>query len=273
MKRILSLTDFSELAETGVVTAFELAKEAVIIYHKLEKDALMSLSLEQSQRLDFLNTPSQADCFERWKVLAKEKATKAQAIFSADDLLSKVGEIVEQLDIDLIVMGSTGAGGKEAYIWGSNTERVVQSVHCPVLVVKGPMQDFRLDSIVFASSFDQQEKDVLEYALKLIQPEADAMIHLLSIDTSSYFAQTTQVMQAAMKDFVEVAKPWATKRHFYKDASIDSGIRNFMEEVKPDLLIMSNKFNKPLKYAFTGNQAIRMVNHSDFPVLTIDYKD
>lgn len=170
-------------------------------------------------------------------------------------------------------MGSSVAGGKKEYVWGSNTEKIVKHVDIPVMVIKKPIKKYTLNNIVFASSFDTNERDILKYALNLLQPPKDAVIHLLSVDTSSFFTQPMGLMKTAMKEIETLVEPYNTKSHFYVDYSIEAGIRHFLEEVQPDILIMSNKNEKPIKRFLSGNNTIRAINHSDFPVLSIDYRE
>ena len=183
----------------------------------------------------------------------------------------KIKSVAEDLSIDLIIMGSTGAGGKEEVFLGSNTERIIRSVDIPVLTIKSPIDTINFKTVVFASSFDEIEQSTFIHALDLLKLPTETTIHLVSIDTTSFFAQPTVLMVEAMKDFEKIASDYTVEKHFYADYSVDAGIRHFLEEVKPDLLIMSNKFDKPLKHFWQGNNAIRAVNHSEFPVLTIDY--
>jgi len=278
MKHILTLTDFSPVAEAAVETAFVFAQQHgadLTIYHNSEDGDLVMYELVGDSEIEHfalekaISTPP----VSKWKALAKKHNINARYLTGCADFIKKIYKVTDVLEIDLIVMGSTGAHGRKGYVWGSNTEKVIKHVDIPVLVLKKPVRNYRLKNIVFASSFDSQEKDVLKFALDLLQPDTDATIHLLSVDTSSFFSQPMALMQAAMKEFKEVAAPYTAKSHFYNDYSIEAGIRHFMEELKPDLLIMSNKNEKPVKRMFFGSNTIDAINHSDYPVLSVDYNE
>jgi nucleotide-binding universal stress UspA family protein len=276
MDKILTLTDFSPLADLAVEATFKIAKSygaEVAIYHNLENSSIISLGKNQKKNniMDLEDKKDIDKYIDKYQSLSGKYGVKVQMYWGTKKLTLEVSKLVEQLKIDLIIMGSEGAGGKKEFIWGSNAEKVVKSVHCPVLIIKDEMKDFYFDNIIFASSFDLKERAVFKQFLNLIKPPHDTKIHLVAINTASFYSQPRSLMVSAMEDFQELAKPWKSEIYFYSDYSVDAGLRHFMEEIKPDLLVMSNKHKKPLKHLFSANHTIKMVNHSDFPVLTIDY--
>lgn len=277
MKHILTLTDFSEVAEQAVETAFVFAEKYgsdLTIYHNAVDGDMIMYELVGDPEIEHFKLQDQISSapISKWKALAKKHNVVVRYLSGAADFIKKIYRITEILDIDMIVMGSSGAGGKNEFVWGSNTEKVVKNVDLPVMVIKGPMRDYRIDNIVFASSFDNEEKDVLRYALDLLKPTSDAVVHLLSVDTTSFFTQPAVLMKTAMKEFETLVKPLNAKSYFYADYSIEAGIRHFMQEVQPDILIMSNRNEKPIKRFLSGNNTLKAISNSNYPVLSIDYK-
>ncbi len=276
MKNILTLTDYSTIAENAVEASFVFSKNyntQLYIYHNTNDGEVTEYNLTNSIPLSVNSLEDKSEApITNWKSLADKHKVDATLLQGTGDLLKNVAAIIVKYNIDLVIMGSTGAGGKQEYIWGTNTEKVINEIDCPVLVVKRPMNDYRIDEIVFASSFDSNERESFKMAMNLLAPPKDATIHLLSVDTLSYFTQPTIVIKQAMKKFESLAAPYKVKSHFYKDYSIDAGIRHFLEDIKPDLLIMSNRNTNPIKKFIKGSNTIRAVHHADFPVLTIDYK-
>ena len=277
MRHILALTDYSSLSELSVIAAFKLAKQyeaKLTIYHNAIKGDLLEYKDAEDIQIKTIdqNAENKVTNMAVWKALAAEHKIQPTILFGAGKIIQNIDKIVEKYEIDMIIMGSSGAGGKKEYLWGSNTQRVVENVDCPVLIIKKEMADYRLDNIVFASSFNKEDKEVFTYFLDLIKPPKDATIHLLTVDTISFFNQPSPLMKEVFKDYQELALPYKTESHFYPGYSVDAGIRKFLKEVQPDILVMSNRFNKPIKHALQGNETLRAVNHSEFPVLTIDYK-
>ena len=277
MKRILVPVDFSVISGYAVEAAIRFCEHYsadLYIFHNTNNDDELHIQLDEIESISLISGTSKnhSEQLRNWGEQGKRKGFAVHFIIQSGHFLANMKRVNEKYTPDLILMSSTGAGGKREYLWGSNTENVVQSVDCPVLVIKEELKTVHFNSIVYASSFKLEEAEVFQYALDLLKLSANCVIHLLSIDTYAYFSQPTVVMQAAMKDFQNLAKPLKSEIHFYRDFDVDAGIRHFSEEIKPDLLIMSNHFDKPIRRMFNGNDAIRMVNHSEYPVLIVDYK-
>ncbi len=277
MEKILTLTDFSPLSDHAVETAMQLAQlynSELTIFHDLTKEVDITVEFGSKPEITFI-AEGKNDAFknlEYWNERSQILEVHTQFIVSSEDFLTKTAEIVESLKPDLIVMGSAGAGGKKEFIWGSNTQKIVESVDCPVLVVKDLMQDYQLDNIIFASSFDEKEQESFKYFLDLLKLPKSAHIHLVFVNTLGYFNEPSQAIKESMLKFKALAKGLKTSQHYYKDYSVDAGLRNIMDELKPDMLVMTNKYQSPIKHFFQGSDVNRMINHSIYPVLVIDYK-
>ena len=58
-------------------------------------------------------------------------------------------------------MGSHGASGFQEMFIGSNAEKVVRNSTIPTLVIKKEEETFKADSLVFASDFSDEIKNLL----------------------------------------------------------------------------------------------------------------
>ncbi|MDA9774198.1 universal stress protein [Saprospiraceae bacterium] len=278
MKRILTLTDFSDLADQAIEIAFELAKKElgeVIILHQLEEDELFSIPMDQSVPIDFIESENEKkqSIIKKWRQKSQELGVKCTLILNSESLISSIKSVTEKLNIDFIVMSSVSEYERGDYHYFSNAQSVIKAVNCPVLVIKKRIASANFRKIVFASSFNQKDQEVFKYFLQLLDFPKDTCIHLLAIDLPNAFSQPNVVMNEAMNDFAKIASAYEVKTHFYKDISVDSGIRHFIQETNPDLLVMGNKFNKPLSHFLRGNHVLWNVARADCPILTIDYEN
>ena len=276
MNHILALTDFSTSATYATDVALKMANAyhtQLSIYHNIDHDEWFSFDLNPGGQvkvggsLGLVNTQS----IKALEEAARSLKVKTQFLVSSGDLDKEVENISKSLDIDLIVMGSRGKGGLRTDIWGSNAQRVAKEVEKPILVLHKPLENFDFQSIIFASSFEASDLEAFKHFLSLMQVKAPSTIHLLSVDTYSFFSQPGVMMNEAMAKFSEAAGPILVKSHFYPDYSVDAGIKHFVEETKADLLVMSNRHHKPFKRLFQGSSALRVLNETDVPTLLIDF--
>jgi nucleotide-binding universal stress UspA family protein len=145
-ERILIPTDGSDVAESAVAHALDLAEQYDAEVHALyvvDIDSVhLSLGTEQVDRLKQGRFGEMGELKEK-----ADEATGAVAERGAErgvDVVEHVSggrphkviaDYAEDHDMDLIVMGSHGRAGVRRALLGSVTERTLRSTHVPVLVV------------------------------------------------------------------------------------------------------------------------------------------
>ena len=186
--------------------------------------------------------------------------------------IDRMSQFVQQKNIDLIVIGSHGASGKNEFFIGSNTQKVVRGVHCPILVIKEPLSKVTFNKVIYASSFNEAEKVAfLKFKdfIKHFLPE----IHLLTIHNSEFLDGPIILQKKVLQDYVELSKPLPAFPYIIDHFTIDGGIRAFANKLGADLIVVSNHYKRPLKRMLVGSNVEALVNHSDRPVLTIDFPE
>lgn len=276
MKNILVPTDFSACATFATKAAFELAKfyDATIhLYSKINihYDWIHLSPEEQKQYPEDLQKIHNTELLlNEWVRKAKEQNIKLESTWSPGKLLDDIKAYIENYQIDFIVMGSHGSSGKNEFFIGSNTQKVVRLVHCPVMVIKKELSNNTLSKVVFASDFSEKEKKAFRYFLDFVRPFKPE-VHLLQVNTSSWFGQPYILAKSAMDDFKAICGDLTCYTHFYRDWSVDAGIRHLSEDIGADLIAVSNQIRHPLKRIFSGSNVEALVNHADAPVLSIDF--
>ena len=267
MKRILIPTDFSHCAKVAVQTGMDWAARtgaAVILMHDIDIKSYKQLE-----------EPEKENAIENAGILLKALEDEypdipVTRIISAEGLFESIPKVIEEYPIDLMVMGSHGASGKNEFFIGSNTQKIARLVHCPILVIKDPLEKLDFDNVVFASTFNESEESVFKKFLSVVQ-EFKPVVHLVAINTGSFFDAPVSLTIDAMENFKSLAAPLECKVHLYKDFTVESGIRHFANEIKADLIGLSNHQRKPLKRMLTGSTVEAIINHAHVPVLSIDY--
>ena len=275
MDNILVLTDFSEVSNHAVEAAFELASiynAGVTIGYCLQVDEFVTFDITDNKSASIYSQKNSeiTSQMEAWKTKSIKNQVKANLVFMSGDLIESTLFYNKVNFPDLLILGSKGLGKKHKDFYGSHAVELVENLDCPILIIKEKMTDYYLDNIVFASGFMEKDKSVFLRFVSLINPPQDATIHLVAVDTSSFYGQPSVMMHKSMEGFKELIQPIKTKIHFYKDYDISAGIRHISNDLKIDLLVMANRKGKSLKHLFMGNETIDALVESKFPVLILN---
>jgi nucleotide-binding universal stress UspA family protein len=135
IRTILHPTDFSEPSTAALQTACDLAQSyraRLIVLHVVAPPLAFyteysvppdpaEIKAEDQARLDRLSLPINVGC-ERW--------------LKEGDPATEIVRVAQEVEADVIVMGTHGRTGLERLFLGSVAEHVVRSAPCPVLTVK-----------------------------------------------------------------------------------------------------------------------------------------
>ena len=275
MNSLLIPTDFSECAKYAENVGIELAKKygaKLYLFHHVDIPSHWE-SMTTSEREK--HSVGLKRMYAAEKSLNEIRARIPSGIevethLTGGNWIERVAQYAEKKNIDMIVIGSHGASGKNEFFIGSNTQKVVRMVHCPTMIIKEPIEKLDFKKVIYASTFDTKEKEAfLKFRnfIKHFMPE----FHLLTIHTSGFFDGPISLQREALKDFAELCKPFTTHTHIIDHFTIDGGIRAFAREINADLITVSNHYKRPLKRMLVGSNVETLVNHSEIPVLTIDF--
>jgi len=76
-----------------------------------------------------------------WHKMVSTEGIQSESILSVNSPSIAINLAVEEVEADLIVMGTRGLSGLKHAVLGSVAERVVRLAPCPVLTVKHPEAD------------------------------------------------------------------------------------------------------------------------------------
>ena len=138
-QRILATTDFSPFGNKAVQCAHELAEKLGAHLHVLTVAESADVAARQGGATGLLEPADESD--ERWRWLSElhgetGKVVRTDAVLIGKNVPDKIAHYVQKHNIDLIVMASHGRTGLKHALLGSVTEKVIRSVHCPVLVLR-----------------------------------------------------------------------------------------------------------------------------------------
>jgi nucleotide-binding universal stress UspA family protein len=273
IKKILLLTDFSDVSENATLYALQLAKKSGADVRVLNVVATpvdwVKIPLEKE-----LNYPETRQAIKDAKQQLKEiedrferAGVNCQTSVSFNLGVENIVSHINHNEVDLVVMGSHGASGIKEFTIGSNAQKILRAVKKPLLVVKNPPKKEAIESIVFASSFEDQQLPAFKTAVAFAYI-VDLDMHLLHINTPYNFTET-HAIEKMMTAFCQKQSVVKCQKHCYSALNEERGMDQFMSDSKIDLFAIATSGKSGLRQLFNSSLTERLVNHLDIPVLSI----
>ena len=276
MKRILIPTDFSReggIAISQAAFMARLAKADLYLLHVVELNA-QTFSMYDNM----VKMPSPAELRqlalsklnEQAVALKKEFAITVKTLCTEGKVISQVINAIRENKIDLVMMGTHGAGGIDEYFIGSNAYKVVSACPCPVITVRNKVKKPSFSSIVLPVDNTSHSRQKVNAAIQLANLSA-AKIHVLGLP-GTHDKEELQKFKLKLDPIVALIEKagLAYDVRIRKEADhVAEQALKFAKSVKADLIVVmadhESKLHGPLANVF-GSQ---LVNHSTIPVMRI----
>ena len=287
MKKILVPTDFSEQAGFALDMARQIALKndaEIILLNVL--DVPGGAAFAGGPSFDVMGGPGYTNQMDNvYVVKLHDQSKKRLEEIIGDDRFQNIkisyklqmgspythiSEEIAENNVNLVVMGTTGASGVEEFLIGSNTEKVVRLAKCPVLTVKEEVNADKIKDIVFASNFIEEQKNVVDELLKL-QKLFDAKLHLVKVNTPSNF-ESTRKLNREIGDFAQRYHLANYQIHIYSHELEEEGIIYFSDDIKADMIALATHGRTGIMHLLSGSIAEDVVNHAKRPVWTFRLK-
>ena len=144
-KKIVCPVDFSETSLAALEYALSLAEESdsrlTLVYALELPPELHALPTSEGVDVDAVRAAAQADALTRLRALIPVNARAyctVETIVADGKAHRAVLATARETHADLIVMGVSGHGALDRWVFGSNTASVMRAAACPVLIVRQP---------------------------------------------------------------------------------------------------------------------------------------
>lgn len=274
MKKILVPTDFSKNAMNASIYAVQFAEatnRAIVFTHVAHSDIPTSSShttyvhkveetLEQA-KLDLIDNVSKV--FAEMHLTLNESKVHYDVRFgySAQD---KIIEAADELNVDMIIMGTQGATGLAKIFVGSNTTGVLKNVNCPVLAVPAKAKYKTVERIGYSSDLVHVKKEV-DLLLPIVK-SFNAQLDIFNV--YPVYPVNLDYEKLSVKDILEELKLkydniTLTVIHRAVENDLEGGMESFIKSHKPDLLVM---------FSQSRNWFQRLIHPSATEAIILDIK-
>ena len=150
IRTILFPTDFSDSSafswKHALLHAEKHTAKLVVVHvvHRMPKDyQFLIVAMTPAQIYEALKERAEQK-MARLAKEAKSKGIACEGLIRDGQPFVQIIRCAREVKADMIVMGSHGRTGLAQTLLGSTAEKVVRKAPCPVLVIKHPMQKFRM---------------------------------------------------------------------------------------------------------------------------------
>jgi nucleotide-binding universal stress UspA family protein len=278
MKKILVPCDFSKPAISAYRQALGVAAQSngvVHLLHVLEPPILNDTMLMPTLTFeeDLMKEMKEKAKTEFNNVITQNKVDHVKVSFDIQygAVPTVVQEYIKEHEIDLVIMGSTGASGFKEYFIGSNAERVVRLSSVPVLVIK-EYYEWPVKNIVFPNELDIEHQEDLIIKVKELQDFFKAKLHIVYINTPSNFV-IDSVIRTQLQDFADryMLKDYSV--NIYNHISTQEGVIAFTKMIEADLIAIGTHGRKGINHFMKGSIAEDLVNHTKSMIWTYKLKN
>lgn len=244
MKKILVPIDFSDNAKAAFLYAMQLANQlnwtvsAVHVYHPttIYVNEWMTISEDGmikflEERLSSFVQENVGNLSERMELPSVEQEVNIG--FPAEKLV----EMSKTDEVDLIVMGTTGASGLLEKIFGKISSHVSQEADCPVLLIPAAAQFRPIQNIMYASEYDSANEDTL-FQMSTYSNLLNANIYMVHVHNNESEA-AEKLGYALLEKVFEEKSPWLKfKMASIKSDSVAHGLEQYAKENDIDWMVL-----------------------------------
>ncbi len=277
IKKILCPLEINEISGNLLATASFMAKSFnahLYLLHVVEKiDVSMAKILGYEDKVkDFVEEEGkkkESYMLEKIKELEKD-GLKVEARIRYGRPYKEILETAEELNCDLIIMGTQKEEGIKLYFIGSNTWRVIERKKFPVLTIRGSfnkppknilvpldLSELSFKAIDYANGFSKKFNSNLFF------------LHVLIILESMAKWEAVDRIENEVKRKIGKKVKNESSIIVLKSPDAASGILKTVEDISVDLIIMTTHGRGGVEKALFGSVTEKIIRSSEVPVLSL----
>jgi len=289
IKQILVPTDFSENAQHALSYATELAKRCSAKLHLLHTPViptylLMDLSYSPGPEAVTRILNESQDALDEQARSLESVGVEYFTVIREGTVHEVIRDYAREHDVDLVVVGTHGRSGVSKLMYGSVTERVIKTVHTPIIVIP-PDGGKMPSSIVVAYDFSAPSKRAAEVA-RAIRDVFPGPLHVVHsyldvwgeyTDRGAVVGEAAEKRRQALHLGLEEMLQTESKELLSSDgADIEThlvtgdpaeGLLRIAEDVGATLLCAGTTGKSGIERLLIGSVARRLLHDSKVPLL------
>lgn len=270
LKKILVPTDFSEGSKGTLLYAAALASRIdskIVLYHAIHVPVLnphemaVAISSEELER----DTLAQLEQL-RQEIVSFTGFNQMEIHVDSGMAVEQISNFARDQEIDLVIMGTSGAHGFGGMLLGSNTAELIGKCSCPVLAVPVGTAFEVPAKILFATNYadnDFQSIYLLTQYFKVFRPE----IVIAHVEAKGNHTIELGVMEWFKKQVHSNIPYDRISFVLLKGNDIEEVLEKHSQEINYQLISTSMRSRNFFDHLTSRSLTRKLVNHSSIPVL------
>jgi nucleotide-binding universal stress UspA family protein len=194
---------------------------------------------------------------------------KPETILKEGNISDTIVETAENINADIIVMGTHGTSGWAEFFIGSNTYKVVTQATCPVLSVQHHASKNGFRKIVLPIDDSIPSRQKVAHAVEFAK-HYGAIVHvvgLITVDEPEIHKKFDVMMKQVNEYLHKHDVPF--ENTILVGSNIAKMVMKYANDIEADLIIIMTEQEESVTGFIVGPYAQQVVNHSHIPVLSI----
>lgn len=291
---IFCATDISDFSNHAVSWGIALAREfdaKLYICHVVDFPTSITYG---DGPIFFVDQQSQAvgNANRQLEQLVGDKEVQWEPLVTIGHAGDEISRLAREKRADLAISSTHGRSGLKRLILGSVTERLMRTLHCPLLIVRGPEHDLNILSekglkfrkILVGCDFSEDSALAFQHGLSLAQ-EFQSELHLVHVmeppvymemfKSSAEYGEELQVdlqiqIKSKLKNMVpKEAFNWCTPETVLLDGPSHEELIRYAKNNEIDLIVLGVRGQGLVERLFIGSTTDRVVRQTPCPVLSV----
>lgn len=259
IKPLMVPWDFTQVAEYALEHAVKIAKidgNPIYLAHITKKK-------DEVERFKGILDVYAGEAFQKYSI-------KPKVIVKSGTIFTSIGEIADEIDAEMVVMGTHGMKGMQK-LTGSWALKVIVSSKVPFVVVQSPPEDNNFEHIVLPVDFRKEDKEKVNWLVYLYN-HFDSKIHIIKPEKSD------KRLSKGVSQNIMFTKKILNKKHVKYDIISAEGKKSFAKEtieyaikIKAELIVIMTTKNIGLAdYVMGADEQYIIANSAKIPVMCIN---
>jgi len=279
MKKILVPTDFSDHARNAGYYAVTLARQmeaSLALYHAYNfrvpcKDPVYSYQfpVESYMNEELVNIERQN--YEKLRFF-KETILKGRrepicSIIQQKAFVNEgISSYAEELEADLIVMGTRSNNQRNDMLIATTTWGVIKKSKVPVLAVPDGYSYSKIENICFATKLSESDEVLIKPLVKLARI-FDAQLTVVHVDNKSGDRDEQKIFSHFSESIARNAGYDKLNFVLLEHSDVSEAISNYLKSNKTEIIAMSYEKRNIIEQLFHRSHARKLALHSEIPLL------